>query len=61
MAQSIEPQYLRFPFNSCITGPGCMQKGQDPFHAVAIFTLLKIQTVLTTSTPDWTDIPMFVQ
>jgi pyruvate-formate lyase len=29
VAQSIEPQHLRFPFNSCITGPGCMQKGQD--------------------------------
>jgi len=29
LAQSIEPQYLRFPFNSCITGPGCMEKGQD--------------------------------
>ncbi len=29
LAQSVEPQYLRFPFNSCITGPGCMEKGQD--------------------------------
>jgi len=29
LAQSIEPQYLRFPFNSCITGPRCMEKGQD--------------------------------
>ncbi len=29
IAQSIEPQYLRFPFNSCITGPGCLEKGQD--------------------------------
>jgi pyruvate-formate lyase len=29
LAQSIEPQYLRFPFNSCIVGPGCMEKGQD--------------------------------
>jgi formate C-acetyltransferase len=29
LAQSIEPKYLRFPFNSCITGPGCMEKGQD--------------------------------
>ncbi len=29
LAQSIEPQYLRFPFNSCITGPGCLEKGQD--------------------------------
>jgi pyruvate formate-lyase/glycerol dehydratase family glycyl radical enzyme len=29
LAQSIEPNYLRFPFNSCITGPGCMEKGQD--------------------------------
>ena len=29
LAQSIEPQYLRFPFNSCITGPGCIEKGQD--------------------------------
>jgi pyruvate-formate lyase len=29
LAQSIEPQYLRFPFNSCITGPGCLKKGQD--------------------------------
>ena len=29
LAQSIEPQYLRFPFNSCVTGPGCMEKGQD--------------------------------
>ena len=29
LAQSIEPRYLRFPFNSCITGPGCMEKGQD--------------------------------
>jgi formate C-acetyltransferase len=28
-AQSIEPQYLRFPFNSCIAGPGCMEAGQD--------------------------------
>jgi formate C-acetyltransferase len=29
LAQSIEPQYLRFPFNSCVTGPSCMEKGQD--------------------------------
>jgi formate C-acetyltransferase len=29
LAQSVEPQYLRFPFNSCITGPNCMEKGQD--------------------------------
>jgi len=29
LAQSVEPQYLRFPFNSCITGPRCMEKGQD--------------------------------
>jgi len=29
LAQSIEPKYLRFPFNSCITGPACMEKGQD--------------------------------
>ncbi len=29
LAQSVEPKYLRFPFNSCITGPGCMEKGQD--------------------------------
>ena len=29
LAQSVEPQYLRFPFNSCIAGPGCMQSGQD--------------------------------
>jgi pyruvate formate-lyase/glycerol dehydratase family glycyl radical enzyme len=29
LAQSVEPKYLRFPFNSCITGPRCMEKGQD--------------------------------
>jgi pyruvate-formate lyase len=29
VAQSVEPQYLRFPFNSCIAGPNCMEKGQD--------------------------------
>ena len=29
LAQSVEPKYLRFPFNSCITGPSCMEKGQD--------------------------------
>ncbi len=29
VAQSVEPRYLRFPFNSCITGPGSMEKGQD--------------------------------
>jgi pyruvate formate-lyase/glycerol dehydratase family glycyl radical enzyme len=29
LAQNIEPKYLRFPFNSCVTGPGCMEKGQD--------------------------------
>lgn len=29
VAQNIEPQYLRFPFNSCIAGPGCLEKGQD--------------------------------
>jgi pyruvate-formate lyase len=29
LAQSIEPKYLRFPFNSCVTGPGNMEKGQD--------------------------------
>ena len=29
VAQGIEPRYLRFPFNSCITGPNSMAKGQD--------------------------------
>ncbi|MBN1189336.1 MAG: hypothetical protein JXA46_06255 [Dehalococcoidales bacterium] len=29
VAQGIEPQYLRFPFNSCIAGPGCLEKGRD--------------------------------
>jgi formate C-acetyltransferase len=29
LAQSVELKYLRFPFNSCITGPRCMEKGQD--------------------------------
>jgi pyruvate-formate lyase len=29
LAQSVEPKYLRFPFNSVITGPNCMEKGQD--------------------------------
>jgi formate C-acetyltransferase len=29
VAQSIEPQHLRFPFNSCITAPGNLEKGQD--------------------------------
>jgi pyruvate-formate lyase len=29
LAQSVEPRYLRFPFNSCVTGPNCMEKGQD--------------------------------
>jgi len=29
LAQSVEPQYLRFPFNSCVAGPQCMEKGQD--------------------------------
>lgn len=29
LAQSVEPKYLRFPFNSIITGPNCMEKGQD--------------------------------
>ncbi|HEX7475050.1 MAG TPA: pyruvate formate lyase family protein, partial [Dehalococcoidales bacterium] len=29
VAQGIEPQYLRFPFNSCIAGPGSLEKGQD--------------------------------
>jgi pyruvate-formate lyase len=29
VAQSVEPQYLRFPFNSCIAGPHCLQKGHD--------------------------------
>lgn len=29
LAQSVEPQYLRFPFNSVIAGPNCMEKGQD--------------------------------
>jgi pyruvate-formate lyase len=29
LAQSVEPQYLRFPFNSCITGPSCMEQGRD--------------------------------
>ncbi|MGD9118636.1 MAG: pyruvate formate lyase family protein [Dehalococcoidia bacterium] len=29
LAQSIEPKYLRFPFNSCITGPRCMEEGHD--------------------------------
>ena len=28
-AQSVEPKYLRFPFNSCITGPSSIEKGQD--------------------------------
>jgi pyruvate-formate lyase len=41
LAQSIEPKYLRFPFNSCVTGPGCMEKGQDilitdPDHSYGI-------------------------
>jgi pyruvate-formate lyase len=29
LAQSVEPRYLRFPFNSVIAGPNCMEKGQD--------------------------------
>jgi pyruvate-formate lyase len=29
LAQSVEPMYLRFPFNSVIAGPNCMKKGQD--------------------------------
>jgi len=29
LAQSVEPKYLRFPFNSCIAGPSCMEKGRD--------------------------------
>jgi pyruvate formate-lyase/glycerol dehydratase family glycyl radical enzyme len=29
LAQSVEPQYLRFPFNSVITGPSCMENGRD--------------------------------
>jgi pyruvate formate-lyase/glycerol dehydratase family glycyl radical enzyme len=29
VAQGIETQFLRFPFNSCITGPGSLEKGQD--------------------------------
>jgi pyruvate-formate lyase len=41
LAQSVEPKYLRFPFNSCITGPGCMEKGRDilitdPDHSYGI-------------------------
>jgi pyruvate-formate lyase len=29
LAQSIESKYLRFPFNSCIAGPGCLERGRD--------------------------------
>lgn len=29
VAQSVEPKYLRFPFNSCIAGPNSIKKGQD--------------------------------
>ncbi|MEO0277814.1 MAG: pyruvate formate lyase family protein, partial [candidate division WOR-3 bacterium] len=29
VAQSVEPKYLRLPFTSCVTGPGCIEKGQD--------------------------------
>jgi formate C-acetyltransferase len=29
LAQSVEPLYLRFPFNSVIAGPNCLEKGQD--------------------------------
>jgi formate C-acetyltransferase len=29
LAQSVEPEHLRFPFNSVIVGPNCMEKGQD--------------------------------
>ncbi len=29
IVQSVEAQYLRFPFNSCIAGPRCLEKGQD--------------------------------
>jgi pyruvate-formate lyase len=29
LAQSVEPKYLRFPFNSVITGPYCMENGRD--------------------------------
>jgi formate C-acetyltransferase len=41
LAQSVEPKYLRFPFNSCVTGPNCMEKGQDilitaPDHSYGI-------------------------
>jgi pyruvate formate-lyase/glycerol dehydratase family glycyl radical enzyme len=29
VAQGVEPQYLRFPFNSCIAGAGSLEKGRD--------------------------------
>jgi pyruvate-formate lyase len=29
LAQSVESKYLRFPFNSVITGPRCIEKGHD--------------------------------
>ncbi len=29
VAQGVEPQYLRFPFNSCIAGPRCIEEGHD--------------------------------
>jgi formate C-acetyltransferase len=29
LAQSVEAKYLRFPFNSCIAGPGCLEAGRD--------------------------------
>ncbi len=29
VAQSVEPQYLRFPFNSCIVSPVSMKEGRD--------------------------------
>jgi pyruvate-formate lyase len=29
LAQSVESRYLRFPFNSVIAGPNCLEKGQD--------------------------------
>ena len=29
LAQSVESLYLRFPFNSIVAGPNCMEKGRD--------------------------------
>ncbi len=29
VAQGVEPQYLRFPFNSVIAGPHCLEEGRD--------------------------------